>query len=87
MNRPVIGAGPTIYANTAAPEWITDSARTGGKAGQACSSSVLGIVTTGEATVADAARKAGISKIAYTENTFENVLGIWARYCIVVHGD
>jgi TRL-like protein family len=87
MNRPVIGAAPTIYASTGAPEMITDAARVTGKSGQACSTSILGIVTTGEATVSEAARRGNIHRVTYSENTFLNVVGIYSRYCVIVVGE
>lgn len=86
MQRPVIGAY-SVYAQTSAPEFFTDDSRTNGKAGEACSTSILGIITTGNASATEAARKAGITRIRYTENTFENILGLYAKYCLVVHGD
>src|SRR5262245_13117881 len=57
IQRPVIGA-TSLYASTAAPETITDNSRVGDKSGEACATSILGLVTTGSATAAEAAKKA-----------------------------
>ena len=35
----------------------------------------------------EAAKKAGgITQVAYVDNTSEGILGVWAKYCLVVHG-
>lgn len=85
--RPAVGTMPTLYANTSSSEWFTDNSRTGGKAGEACATSILGLVTTGNASASEAARKAGITRITFTENTFENIVGVYSKYCLIVHGD
>ena len=75
-----------IYADGAANEQLA-AHRQGSKIGQACSASILGLVTTGDASAAKAAQMAQISEIATIDHRFTNVLGIWARYCTVVSGE
>lgn len=84
-NRPVIGS-IGVYADTAGNEKVTDNG-VGTKKGEACSSSILGIVTTGDASVASAAKAGGITKVGSVDNTFSNILGIYAHYCVEVSGE
>lgn len=75
-----------LYASNTNNEQITDSA-SGAKRGEACASSILGLVTTGDASVASAAKRGGISKIATVENRFDQVLSLYASYCVIVTGE
>jgi len=75
-----------LYADTRANEKVTDNA-VGKKSGEACSTSILGWVTTGDSSVPTAARAGGITKVASVDNRFTNILGVWAEYCAVVTGD
>lgn len=75
-----------IYGDTQANEHVTDNALKG-KTGEACAKSILGLVTTGDASVPAAARQGGITKIASVDNKFNQVLGLYATYCVVVTGD
>jgi hypothetical protein len=59
----------------------------GSKTGEACSQSILGIVTTGDSTAVTAAKNGGIRKISTVDNKFQNILGIFSTYCVVVTGD
>ncbi len=84
--RPVIGA-TSLYASTSAREFINEQTRLGSKSAEGCVTSILGIVTTGDATASDAARKANISRITHVDHKFENILGLYAKYCVTVFGD
>ena len=75
-----------IYADSAANEQLT-AHKQGSKHGQACSSSILGLVTTGDASAATAAQMAQISEISTIDHRFTNILGVWSRYCTVVSGE
>ena len=76
-----------IYSDTKANTAVTDVAVTPAKTGEACSMSILGIVTTGASSVPTAAKAGGIKKIASVDNTFMQVLGLYAKYCTVVSGE
>ncbi len=86
MGRPVMGT-TSLYASTAAREFINEQTRLGNKSAEGCVTSILGIVTTGDATASDAARKANITRITHVDHKFENILGIYAKYCVTVFGD
>jgi hypothetical protein len=83
------GRGTTfasLYNSTQANEGVTMN-NLGAKKGQACASSILGLVTTGDASVATAAKAGGITKVGSIDHEHTNLLGIYATYCINVTGD
>jgi hypothetical protein len=83
------GRGTTlgiIYDDTKANEKVTENVL-GTKQGEACASSILGWVTTGDASVPEAAKKAGITKIASVDHSYSNILGIVSSYCAIVTGE
>lgn len=75
-----------IYTEASANEKVTENAL-GAKRGESCASSVLGLVTTGDASVATAAKNAGITKVAAVDHQFTDILGVWAKYCVIVSGE
>jgi uncharacterized protein YceK len=77
----------SFYANTTSKNWVNETTRLGSKSGEACMTSILGLVTTGDGSVTKAAEEAHISRITHIDQKFENLLGLYAKYCIVVYGD
>ena len=77
--------GAVVYANSDANEKVTHN-DVGPKRGEACSWSVLGLVTAGDSSVPTAATRGGITRIASVDNSFANYLGLYASYCVVVSG-
>lgn len=57
------------------------------KVGEACQTSILGLITTGTATVGEAGRAGGVTRINRVDYKFQNLIDIYAKYCIVVVGD
>jgi hypothetical protein len=86
IGRPVIGTA-TLYASTAGSEFINEQTKLGTKSGEGCVTSILGIVTTGDASANEISRKAGINRVTHIDNKFENILGLYAKYCVTVYGD
>jgi len=84
--RPIIGAA-SLYADTSASEFINEQTKLGSKSGEGCVTSILGLIATGDASAAAAARKASINRITHIDHKFENIIGIYAKYCVVVYGD
>lgn len=56
------------------------------KEGQACVSSVLGAIATGDASLEAAKKAGGITQIAYVDHEQFSILGIYATSCTIVHG-
>jgi hypothetical protein len=77
----------TLYANTTGTQYLNDQTKLGSKSGEGCVTSILGIVTTGNASVTETARKANINRVTHIDYRFENILGLYAKYCAVVYGD
>ena len=74
-----------IYADATTPIHATEN-NIGKKKGEACAVSILGIVTTGNASIRAAADAGGIKQMSAIDSQITNILGIWAKYCTVVSG-
>ncbi|MCX6116044.1 MAG: TRL-like family protein [Proteobacteria bacterium] len=59
----------------------------GSKKGKACASSILGIIGTGDASIAAAAKQGGISKVSTADYSAFSVLGFYAESCTLVTGN
>jgi hypothetical protein len=57
------------------------------KVGKATSTSILGLVATGDASIRTAAANGGIKTIKYVDYEVENILGVYGQYTTVVYGD
>lgn len=76
-----------FLVDTTAPVTATDVDQPGTKRGEASLSSVLGLFATGDASIATAARNAGITKIKTVDYQTFKILGFYAKYTVVVTGD
>ncbi|MFN7135127.1 MAG: TRL-like family protein [Myxococcales bacterium] len=76
-----------LYVDAQTGEQVTQNALGGKSSAPQCASSILGIVTTGDASVGTAAKQAGITRIAVVDQQYSNLLGLFAKYCVVVHGE
>ena len=74
----------TIYSGYKSPGNIGTAAA--GKTGEACISSILGVVATGDASLEAAKKAGGITQIAHVDHEQFSVLGVYATSCTVVHG-
>lgn len=70
-----------IYTEASAGESVTSNAVVSPRSGEACVSSILGLIGTGDASINTAAKEAGITKITYVDGKSSNILGIYATYC------
>lgn len=57
-----------------------------GKTGEACISSILGVVATGDASVEAAKKAGGITQVSHVDHEQFGVLGVYATSCTIVHG-
>ena len=77
----------TLFVDTTTNEQVTDqSGNNFTKTGEACAKSILGWVVIGKADAKTAAEDAGITDVAVVDNRYKNILGLYAEYCVVVHG-
>lgn len=74
-----------IYLDTQQGESVASN-DVGTKRGEACATSILGWVATGDASVASAAKAGGITKISHVDSTASDILLVYAEYCTVVYG-
>lgn len=58
----------------------------GTKTGEACASSILGIIGTGDASLAAAKAAGGITQVAHVDHDNFGILGLYASTCTVVVG-
>jgi TRL-like protein family len=77
----------SLYTNTTGSNFVNEQTKLGSKSGEGCVTSILGLITTGDAGVAETARKANISRVSHIDYRFENILGFYAKYCAVVYGE
>ncbi|RMG18827.1 MAG: hypothetical protein D6729_06350 [Deltaproteobacteria bacterium] len=75
-----------LYVDETGPGMATENAL-GSRTGEACSSSVLGLLVTGDSSIMTAARNGGITKIGTVNHKYKNILGLIASFCTVVTGD
>ena len=54
--------------------------------GEACATSVLGLVATGDASIETARRSGKINQILSVDEQVMSVLGVYAKYCTIVRG-
>ena len=74
--------------------WYTDtkaglsatSNQAGNRMGQACATSILGLIATGDASIEAARRNGGITMISSVDESASSILGIVATYCQIVRG-
>jgi len=77
---------PALYSDVKAP--LTATAQpTYSKVGTATCTSILGIISKGDASIEAAAKKAGITKIHHVDYRTTNLFGIYATYTVYVYGD
>jgi hypothetical protein len=74
-----------VYLSTEQGESVASN-DVGTKRGEACATSILGWVATGDASVASAAKAGGITKISHVDSTASDILLVYAEYCTVVYG-
>ena len=81
--QPVSG----IYADVKGPGIVVDNRAGQSKVGTATAKSILGIVATGDASIAEAMKQGGIKKVHHTDYHTTNMFGIIAETTIVVYGE
>ena len=56
------------------------------KEGKACAQAILGLVATGDASIAAAKANGGITEVSHIDYTAKSILGIIADFCTIVKG-
>ncbi len=76
-----------FYTKIKAPAGIGQGELFYSKVGISKSTSVLGLVATGDGSIKAAAANGGISRIKYVEYSAKNILGLFGEYTTTVYGD
>lgn len=76
-----------IISSTRAPLSTEGNWEVGSKTGEASSTSALGLYATGDCSVATAARNGGLKKVTHVDYEYINVIGIWQKATVIVHGE
>jgi hypothetical protein len=58
----------------------------GTKTGQACASSILGVIALGDASISSAKAAGGITQVAHVDHDIFSILGLYATSCTTVVG-
>ena len=90
----ILLTGCASVRGVAAGYWYTDthsgvsatSNQAGNRVGEACASSILGIIATGDASIEAARRAGGITMISAVDEHSSSILGVYAKYCTTVRG-
>ena len=78
---PVMGV---IFTDVYGP--VDAGERVGTKEGTACAQSILGLIAIDDASIKEAARNGGITKVDSVDHHSTNILGIIAKFCTIVRG-
>ena len=60
--------------------------RTGPKRGEACSTNIMGVYSTGDHGIEAARKKGGITNISNVDSKMTTILGVYSTFCTIVHG-
>ena len=74
----------SLYGNVTSA--VAATAQVAMKEGEACASSVLGIIATGDASIETARKNGGITSIASVDRRDTNILGLFMKHCTIVRG-
>jgi len=83
---PVVPPTGLLYTDMQAPI-TTGPAEVGTKRGEASVTAILGLISTGDGSVAAAARNGRISKVSRVDYTYDNILGLYQKYTTIVYGE
>ena len=56
------------------------------KEGKACATSIMGLVATGDASIAAAKANGGVTEVSHVDHSAKSTLGIIAEFCTIVKG-
>ncbi len=83
-------ASPTgnglLYTGVKGPVAV-GAATTAPKSGQACATNILGLITTGDASIDAAKTNGGIAKLATVDHASTSVLGLYSQFCTIAKGE
>ncbi|MCX7811020.1 MAG: TRL-like family protein [Leptospiraceae bacterium] len=87
LNCATPGFGPNGGLFTSAKIGTYGTGKPASKTGEACASSILGLVAIGDASVEAAKSQGGINDVSYVDYQTFSILGLYAKLCTVVRGN
>lgn len=75
-----------IFTSLSGSESISAN-QLGTKSGEGCATNILGMFAFGDASINNAARKAGITKASHVDYNTHGFLGLFSTSCTVVYGE
>lgn len=75
-----------LFTNVRGPGHATTAVEAK-KQGTGCSSNILGLIATGDSSIDSAKNSANIKEVSSVDYDSLSVLGIYARFCVVVRGN
>ena len=81
---PLIGG---LYTDVRFPSDAPNQAKIVEKKGEACATSILGLVATGDASLSAAASDGKITQITAVDYHATNILGLYGKFCTIVRGE
>ncbi len=85
LPRPSSGPG-FIYTNVKEGVFANGSVENK-KQGELCNMNILGIASTGDASIDSVKRQASIKNVASIDRTYEGILGVYAKSCTIIKGN
>lgn len=77
-----------LYSDVSAPlDMDNDNTVIVEKTGEATAENVLGLIVTGDASIAAAAKEGKITKVTHVDYKYKNILGIYAKFTTIVYGE
>jgi len=69
-------------------EGVTATANQAGrKRGQACTQNILGLFTSGDASMSAAMKNGAITVISSVDHHYKSIMGVWGKMCTIVTGN
>jgi hypothetical protein len=73
------------YTDTHSGQSVTSN-QAGNRVGEACATSILGLIATGDASVEAARRNGVITLVSSVDEKAESYVGVYAKFCTIVRG-
>jgi hypothetical protein len=74
-----------LYSDVKHPGVATE-AYGGSARGEACATSILGLIANGDASIDSAKKNGMVMQVTAVDHSSSNILGFYAKYCTIVYG-
>jgi hypothetical protein len=74
-----------IYSNHYEADLVTAN-QAGRKRGQSCTMNIMGLFTSGDASLSAAMKNGGITVVSSVDRYYQSILGIYGKMCVIVTG-